>query len=229
MTSSARADLVAAAAALGVSFTAPARLAEALTHRSTMAAVNNQRLEFLGDRVLGLVVADRLMTAWGTEDEGALARRFAVLVSAATLADVAGEIGLGRHLVMSASEEAGGGRNNSANLSDACEALIGALYLDGGLPAATAFIDRNWGARIAAQKTPPVDAKTALQEWAQARGLGIPKYHTVSVRGPDHRPTFRVAVEIAQHGRAESEGAGKRRAERDAAARLLARLRAGDG
>lgn len=217
-----------AAAALGVSFARPALLAEALTHRSAGAATDNQRLEFLGDRVLGLAVADRLMTAWGGEDEGALARRFSVLVSAETLAGVAAAIGLGRWLTMGAAEEACGGRENPANLGDACEALIGALWLDGGPDAAFAFVDRHWGARIAAQKTPPVHAKSALQEWALARGLGLPAYRTVSVSGPDHRPTFRVAVEIAGQGRAESEGSDKRRAETAAAERLLGKV-AGDG
>ena len=185
---------------------------------------NNERLEFLGDRVLGLVVADRLMTTWRDENEGALARRLAVLVSAETLADVAADLGLARHLVVSPSDEASGARATPTNLGDACEALIGALYLDGGLAAAAAFIDRHWRARIAAQAAPPLHAKTALQEWTQARGLGVPAYRTVSVRGPDHRPTFRVAVEIAGRDHAVSEGPDKRRAETAAAARLLRRV-----
>ena len=217
-------DAPTAAAALGVSFRSPARLAEALAHPSTGAATNNQRLEFLGDRVLGLVVADLLMAAHATEDEGALARRLAVLVSDETLAGVAREIGLGAHLVMSASEARGGGRENPANLADACEALIGALWLDGGLEAAAAFVARHWAGRIAALESPPVDAKSALQEWTQARGLGFPEYRTVSVDGPDHRPVFRMSVEVPGHGAAESEGAGKRRAETAAAARMLERI-----
>ncbi len=221
--------LAEAAAALGVSFRSPARLVEALTHGSASDAIDNQRLEFLGDRVLGLVVADRLLAAYTDEAEGALARRFAALVSAETLAEVAREIGLGRHLILGASEETNGGRANPANLADACEALIGALYLDGGLGAAAAFVDRYWTARIAAPEAPPVDAKTALQEWAQARGLGVPAYRTVSVGGPDHRPTFRVAVKVAGHGSAEARGPGKRRAERAAAALLLDRLHARGG
>lgn len=220
-------DAPAAADALGVSFRSPARLAEALTHPSAGAAVDNQRLEFLGDRVLGLVVADRLMAAHATEDEGALARRLAVLVSRETLAGVAREIDLGSHLVMNASEARSGGRDNPANLADACEALIGALWLDGGLEAAAAFVSRHWAGRIAAQNSPPVDAKSALQEWTQARGLGVPAYRTVSVGGPDHRPVFRMSVEVPGHGAAESEGAGKRRAETAAAARMLERIAQG--
>ena len=222
-------DAPSVASALGVSFRSPALLVEALTHSSTGAAVDNQRLEFLGDRVLGLAVADLLMAARPDEDEGALARRFAVLVSAATLADVAREIGLGDHLVVNAAEARAGGRTNRANLADACEALIAALYLDGGLEAAAAFVARHWADRIAAQKTPPVDAKSALQEWTLARGLGVPAYRTVSVDGPDHRPTFRVSVEVPGHGTAESDGSGKRRAETGAAARMLERIARVDG
>lgn len=220
-------DAPTVADALGVSFRAPARLAEALTHPSAGAAVDNQRLEFLGDRVLGLVVADLLMAAHATEDEGALARRLAVLVSRETLAGVAREIDLGAHLVMNPSEARSGGRDNPANLADACEALIGALWLDGGLEAAAAFVARHWAGRIAAQNSPPVDPKSALQEWTQARGLGVPAYRTVSVGGPDHRPVFRMSVEVPGHGAAESEGAGKRRAETAAAARMLERIAQG--
>ena len=213
-----------AAAALGVSFAKPELLAEALTHGSVAEGRNNQRLEFLGDRVLGLIVATRLMAEHGTEDQGALARRFAALVSAATLAEVAREIALGQRMRMSASEEANGGRRKPTNLGDACEALIGALYLDGGLAAAARFVDRHWSRRIAAQGAPPVDAKTALQEWAQSRALGLPVYRTLSMEGPAHLPLFRVAVEIAGKGRAASASSSKRRAERAAAEQLLRRL-----
>lgn len=219
----------ASAAALGVSFRAPELLAEALTHRSAGGRASNERLEFLGDRVLGLVVAERLMAAWPAEPEGALARRFAALVSAPALAGVAARIGLGESLAMSESEAANGGRENAGNLANACEAVIGALYIDGGLPAAAAFIDRHWTGLIAAQTAPPVDPKTALQEWAQARGLGLPAYRIVAVEGPDHKPTFRVAAELADRGTAQAEGAGKRAAEQAAAARLLARIRDGNG
>ncbi len=217
------------ASALGVSFTAPALLTEALTHRSAAANANNQRLEFLGDRVLGLVIADRLLRLYPGEDEGALSRRSAALVSDETLAEIAADLGLGQHLILDPSEEAYGGRTNPANLSDACEAVIGALFLDGGLSAAGAFIDRHWAAAMREQGAPPVDAKTALQEWTQARGLGLPAYRTVSARGPDHRPTFRITVEIPGHGSAEGEGAGKRRAEHAAAAQMLQKLQSARG
>ena len=220
--------LAGAAAALGVEFRDPGLLEQALTHPSVgPGRVNNQRLEFLGDRVLGLVIAARLYRGYADEDEGALARRFAPLVSADGLAAVAARLDLGRFLVLGPGEEASGGRTNPANLADALEAVIGALYVDGGLDAARAFVERHWRGLIARQVTPPKDAKTALQEWSQARGLGLPSYRLVASEGPDHRPLFRVAVTVAGHGAAEGEGAGKREAERAAAASMLRRLAAG--
>ena len=122
----------------------------------------------------------------------------------------------------------GGGRANAGNLADACEALIGALYLDGGLAAARDFVERHWRPLIAAQPEPPKDAKTALQEWSQARKLGLPQYRLVASTGPDHRPMFRIAVTVEGHGSEEGEAPGKRAAERGAAERMLARL-LGDG
>ena len=169
-------DALSAADALGVSFSDPALLRAALTHRSLGGVVNNQRLEFLGDRVLGLIVAEGLMARFPDEEEGDLAPRLAALVSADSLAKVSQAIELGQHLEMAPSEEASGGRENDANLADACEALIAALYLDGGLGTAAAFVERHWQPLIEAQIVPPKDAKTALQEWSQARGLGLPRY-----------------------------------------------------
>ena len=218
------------AAALGVAFADTTLLDEALTHRSAGDGErrNNQRLEFLGDRVLGLIVAERLMRDFADENEGALAQRLAALVSAASLAEVAGTLDIGRHLTMAPGEEAGGGRANAGNLADACEALIGALYLDGGLAAARDFVERHWRPLIDAQPEPPKDAKTALQEWSQARKLGLPQYRMVASTGPDHRPMFRIAVTVEGHGGEEGEAPGKRAAERRAAERMLARLH-GDG
>ena len=218
------------AAALGVAFADMALLDEALTHRSAGdgGRRNNQRLEFLGDRVLGLIVAERLMRDFADESEGALAPRLAALVSAASLTEVARSLDIGHHLTMAPGEESNGGRANAGNLADACEALIGALYLDGGQEAARDFVERHWRPLIAAQPEPPKDAKTALQEWSQARKLGLPQYRLVASTGPDHRPTFRIAVTIAGHGGEEGEASGKRAAERAAAERMLARLH-GDG
>jgi ribonuclease-3 len=223
-----------AGAALGVRFREPALLEQALTHSSAAGRgrTSNQRLEFLGDRVLGLVIADRLLEAYPDEEEGALALRLAALVSADSLAAVARVLDLGRFVLLAPGEEAGGGRANPANLADACEAVIGALYLDAGFDAARAahaFVAKHWRALIAAQLEPPKDAKTALQEWTQARGLGLPSYRLVASEGPDHRPLFRVAVEVRDHGGEEAAGAGKREAERLAAERMLTRLAGGDG
>jgi ribonuclease III len=210
--------------ALGLSFAEPALLRAALTHRSLGGVVNNQRLEFLGDRVLGLIVAEGLMARYADEDEGDLAPRLAALVSADALAKVSQAIELGQYLEMAPSEEAGGGRENDANLADACEALIGALYLDGGLATAAAFVERHWQPLIEAQIVPPKDAKTGLQEWSQARGLGLPRYRLVSSEGPDHKPTFRMAAAVEGYGEGEGEAPNKREAERRAAENLLARL-----
>lgn len=218
-----------AAVALGLGFSDPDLLTRALTHCSVTGGrpgdrADNQRLEWLGDRALGLVIARRLYDTYPAEDEGDLARRFASLVSGEALASVARSLDLGQHLQLAAGEEANGGRDNPANLADACEALIGALYLDGGVAAAQDFIERNWAAMIAAQSAPPQDPKTALQEWSQARGLGLPDYQLVASEGPDHKPVFRVSVEISGHGSAEAEGGGKREAERLAAIRLMDQL-----
>jgi len=222
------------AVALGVTFADSNLLTRALTHRSVSGGqpgerIDNQRLEWLGDRVLGLIVARHLFDAHPIEDEGDLARRFAALVSAEALTNVARSLDFGRYLLLAAGEEASGGRDNPANLADACEALIGALYLDGGMASAQAFIERNWASMIAGQTAPPKDPKTALQEWSQARGHGLPDYKVVASEGPDHKPIFKVSVEIPGHGSAEGEGGGKREAERLAAERLMNKLVGGGG
>ncbi len=214
---------------LGISCTNPALLRRALTHRSLTgghvgARDDNQRLEWLGDRVLGLVVARALFDAHPTEDEGELARRFAALVSAEALSEVARALDLGRFLLLAPGEEAIGGRENPANLADACEALIGAVYLDRGMAAAQDFIERQWAPLFSGQVVPPTDPKTALQEWSQARGHGLPIYRHLGSEGPDHKPRFKVTVEIPGCGSANGEGSGKREAERIAAQRLLVTL-----
>ena len=157
------------------------------------------------------------------EAEGALSQRFSALVRRETLEGVARGLGLGRHLALGRSEEAGGGRDNPANLADACEAAIGALYLDGGLAAAERFVRRHWEPAMDAAPEPPRDAKTRLQEWTQARALGLPAYRTLGASGPAHAPVFEVEAEVAGLGRAQASGATKRAAEQEAAAALLAR------
>jgi len=219
------------AAALGHRFQRPELLTEALTHASAATrpsrggVFSNERLEFLGDRVLGLVVADLLFAAYPLEDEGALAKRLAVLARKDTLARVATAAALGDHLVLSRAESQSGGRRNPTLLADACEAVIGALYLDGGLAAAAGFIRRYWQPTMTAALEPPQDAKTALQEWAQGAGLPLPVYRTVRTEGPPHDPLFAVEVAVQDQPAVTASGRTKRTAEQAAAAALLERLR----
>ncbi|MGE0724634.1 MAG: ribonuclease III, partial [Alphaproteobacteria bacterium] len=167
------------------------------------------------------VIADILLQRFPSEPEGHLARRLAALVRRDALAEVARRIDLGRYLLLSRGEEEGGGRTKAGTLADCQEAVIGALYLDGGLEAAAAFIRRHWEDRLA-QRNPPRDPKTALQEWAQGRGLPLPRYETVASEGPDHAPAFTVSVTIEGHDPATATGSSKRIAERAAAESLLA-------
>lgn len=188
---------------------------------------DNQRLEFLGDRVLGLVVAEMLFAAFPNEDEGALAKRLAALVRQEGLALVARKLGLGRFLTLSKGEEESGGRDNPATLADACEAVIGAIYLDGGVAAARSFVERHWGAMMSAEAIPPQDAKTALQEWAQAAGLNLPRYLVVRSDGPPHDPVFEVEVAVEGQQPARGTGRSKRAAEQAAARELLSVVQPG--
>lgn len=205
--------------ALGHEFADPSLLEEALTHRSAGVGriIGYERLEFLGDRVLGLVVADMLMDAFPAENEGALARRLAALVREETLADVARDIGLGAEIRLGSGESEGGGRENNAILADVCEAVIAAIYRDGGLETARRFIERHLAGRLAAELSPPQDAKSALQEWAQGRGLPLPVYRIVERDGPDHAPRFTISVEVAGKPPASATGHSKRIAEQAAA------------
>jgi ribonuclease-3 len=226
-------------AALGYAFKDQDLLKLALTHPSAVTpgrtrrkkttgkpvlTADNQRLEFLGDRVLGIAIAEMLFRAFPAEDEGALARRLAALVKQDSLDGVAKEIDLGRYLTISKGEEDGGGRANPAILADACEALIGAIYLDGGLDPARGFVERHWHPRMRAEAKPPQDAKTALQEWAQAAGHALPLYTVVKSEGPPHDPVFEVAVHVAGQEPVSARGRSKRAAEQAAARQLLDRV-----
>ncbi len=195
----------------------------ALTHRSMAKAAHNQRLEFLGDRVLGLVVAEMLYGAFSGEQEGDLARRHAALVCGPALVEVAREIGLGAYLQLASGEEVAGGRENISNLEDACEALIGAMYLDSGLEGVAAFIRRYWTPLLNAAIEPPKDAKTALQEWLQGRGHPLPLYEEAGRSGPAHAPEFTIQVSAAGQA-AEASALSKRAAEQAAAEKLLVML-----
>lgn len=219
-------ELAALESALGHRFADQALLRLALTHASAGASRlnDNQRLEFLGDRVLGLAMAELLYKRFPEEDEGALARRHAALVRQDALAEVARGIDLGRYLHLAGGEAEGRGREASGALADACEALIAALYLDGGLDPARAFVVASWEKLIAADLEPPRDAKTALQEWAQGRGEPLPRYSIVSRDGPDHQPMFTVTVAVKDGRQATATGASKRAAEQAAAAGLLVQI-----
>ncbi len=218
---------------LGYRFADPDILLKALTHRGALGAQKrgaapvaasdgNERLEFLGDRVLGLVIADALLRAFPHENEGALAPRLAALVSAPTLARVEAEFGLPEHVKVARGQRAD--TAETAVLADACEAVIGALYLDGGLPAAADFIMRHWQALMNADILPPKDSKTALQEWAQGRGLPLPVYRVIDSSGPAHAPSFKMAVSIQDFPETMGEGRTKRLATQAAAAALLKNL-----
>lgn len=212
---------------LGHRFTDPALLQRAVTHPSVSAnpgyrGGDYERLEFLGDRVLGLVVAEMLFERFPEEAEGLLARRLAKLVAKKTLASVARDLGLGDVMRFAMGEDEAQGRTNPGLLSDACEAVIAALYLDGGLPVARQFIVGAWKERIELDREAPSDAKTELQEWAQGRGLSLPRYSEVDRQGPPHDPVFTILVEVEGEEAQSGAGRSKRAAEQSAAARLLA-------
>ncbi len=215
-------------AILGHAFTRPDLLQEALTHRSAAQTkgrtrASNERLEFIGDRVLGLTMAEWLAERFPQEQEGDLGRRLAHLVSQPVLATVAETIGLAAALSVSPGEAKAGVAKRATVLADALEAALGALYMDGGLEAARDFVRRAWNDAMVEQADPPKDAKTALQEWAQKRGKDLPIYEMTGRSGPPHAPEFTVTVTV---GTAEAAGTAgnKRAAEQRAAEALLARL-----
>ncbi len=225
------------AAILGHAFKRPELLREALTHRSALqgarptlprgqratGAGSNERLEFVGDRVLGLVIAEWLAERFPHEQEGKLGPRLALLVSQPVLAAIAAGLGFPCALSVGPSESKAGVRCRATVLADAMEAAIGAIYLDGGLEPARRFIRNAWGAMMQAQAAPPKDPKTALQELLLARGLGLPEYRMLSREGPPHDPVF--VIEVAGAGQLGRGSAGsKRAAERQAAEDLLLKL-----
>ena len=216
------ADLLAFQARIGHTFRQPALLVRAVTHSSISSPTrpDNQRLEFLGDRVLGLVMSEALLSADGQATEGQLAPRFNALVRKETCAEVAREVGLGDVLKLGRSEMLSGGRRKEALLGDALEAVIAAAYLDAGFDAAKALVLRLWGGRIGAVETDARDPKTSLQEWAQARGMKPPAYTELGRTGPDHAPQFTVEVTL-DTGEAERASANTKRAAEQAAARAL--------
>ncbi len=214
-------------ARLGHDFDRPELLIEALTHPSLGGSVHNQRLEFLGDRVLGLVIAEALIAQDPEASEGDLAPRLNSLVRKETCAEVAQSIDLGAGLRLGRSEMMSGGRRKTALLGDAMEAVIAAVYRDAGIAAARDLVLRLWGSRIAAARAQGQDAKTALQEWAQARGQRPPVYADLDRAGPDHAPVFRVEARLEDGRAAQAEAPSKRAAQQLAAAALLGSVESG--
>jgi len=221
--------LAALAEALGHSFEKPALLERALTHASLTGAdvdrlSSYERMEFLGDRVLGLVIAEMLLRRFPEEPEGDIAKRHTALVRQESLVRVAEMFDLGKHILMSSGEEITGGRQNPSILADVCEAIIAALYVDGGLEVARDFIETHWREMLEETPEPPKDAKTALQEWAQGIGLPLPDYTETGRDGPDHEPEFTVSVTLEGYPPVEAKGSSKRAAEQAAADKFLSQL-----
>ncbi|WP_170366282.1 ribonuclease III [Ruegeria arenilitoris] len=211
---------------LGHRFANPELLVRALTHGSVSSSTrpDNQRLEFLGDRVLGLVMATALLEADQKATEGQLAPRFNALVRKETCADVARQIDIGAVLKLGRSEMLSGGRRKQALLGDAMEAVIAAVYRDAGFEAAQQVILSLWGDRIHTVEADARDAKTSLQEWAQARGQKPPAYVEISRSGPDHAPVFTIAARLQDGSEAQATAGSKRQAEQAAAQALLDRV-----
>lgn len=219
-------ELIAFSERIGHTFANPALLVEAATHASMSSAqkTDNQRLEFLGDRVLGLVMSEALLSEDTEATEGQLAPRFNALVRKETCAEVAQQIDLGAVLRLGRSEMLSGGRRKAALLADALEAVIAAVYLDAGFTTAQAMILRLWGERVRKVKSDARDSKTTLQEWAQARGLPPPSYDETGRSGPDHAPLFEITARLTSGESASAQAGSKRQAEQAAAKQLLARL-----
>lgn len=215
--------------ALGHRFKDQQLIEVALTHASMRGGkterADNERLEFIGDRVLGLVIAQVLIERFPSANEGELARRFNRLVRGEACARVARALGIGSHLILSESEAGSGGRAKGTILADAMEAILGAVFLDGGFEAARSVVRNLWTSQYDDQHSTSAgpDAKSALQEWAQGKGLALPEYVEVSRKGPDHAPRFTSEVRISGCAPARGEGSSKRAAEQAAARTLLER------
>ena len=219
-------DLKAFEARIGYEFKQPELLIRALTHSSMSSPtrLDNQRLEFLGDRVLGLVIAEALMAGDSEASEGQLAPRYNALVRKETCAEMARKLDIGAVLKLGRSEMMSGGRRKTALLGDAMEALIAAIHLDGGMDAARDFILGLWSKKLASVDEDARDPKTALQEWAQARGFQPPVYKETARRGPDHAPVFTIEASLSNGASASATANSKRAAEQSAARELLEKL-----
>lgn len=200
-------------------------LRDALTHSSTGEQHNYERLEFLGDRVLGLVVAGILYLKFPGEKEGDLAKRLASLVQGSWLAKIAHDIDLGRYMDFSDAERSAGGNDNDNILADGMESLLGAIYLDSDLATCESLITRLWGDAFETMKRPPLHPKTRLQEWAQAQALPLPCYEITGQSGPDHAPIFDIKLTISGHGEIIAQGRSRQIAEKEAASQYIKMLR----
>lgn len=209
--------------AIGYAFQDRALLESALTHSSTGAKVNYERLEFLGDRVLGLIVSEILFEKFPAENEGDLAKRLASLVQGSWLAKMALQINLGHYLNLSEAEKASGGAENEHILADVMESLIGAIYLDSseGLKHCRSFIEQLWGDAFFTMTKPPQHPKTTLQEWLQGQGLPLPEYEISGQSGPDHAPVFEVSLKVQGFPPVLAEGRSRQEAEKEAAQAFL--------
>jgi len=213
---------------IGYKFADKTLLERALTHISALSGGSRtnsyQRLEFLGDHVLGLVISDMLYGMFPRANEGELSRRLSDLVRKETCAEVARAMDLGPVLKLGSSESNAGGRLRTTILGDACEALVGAVFIDGGYKAAEKLVEAFWKERTQKPLRSLRDPKTMLQEWAQARGLPTPAYQEVARTGPHHKPKFNVTVMLPDRPAAEGTGTSKRAAEQAAAAAMLGQV-----
>lgn len=211
--------------AIGHRFKDPRLLDRAMTHRSAAqgraATWSNERLEFLGDRILGLVIVETLLLRFPDAREGDLAPRLNALVSRDTCAVIGAELGLGNWLIIDGSERSTGGPAKRSLLANAAEAVIGAIYLDAGLKSAEKFILKHWAVLLKASSDKPRDPKSSLQEWAQGEGLATPTYRHDAREGPDHAPLFTATVHVEGHDPIKGSGPSKQIAERTAAKAML--------
>lgn len=210
---------------IGYKFKDPHWLERALTHSSTNDDYNYQRLEFLGDRVLGLVIADALFKEFRGENEGGLAKRHTALVQGSTCAIIGQVHHIGDYIILSSSERDSGGHLNENIIADVVEALLGAIYIDGGYEAAQKTVLSLWGDNIKTLETAPQDPKTELQEWVQARGLDLPVYEVIDKIGPDHAPVFVIRLSVEGEKPVQAEGASRRLAEKTAARFMLKKIK----
>jgi len=207
---------------IGYNFKDPNLLKIAMTHSSTGEQDNYERLEFLGDRVLGLVIASLLFNKFPSENEGDLAKRLASLVQGQTLADLSSRLSLGDYIFFSSAEAASGGAENDHILADVFEALIGALYIDSGYSECSKLIETHWQDVLYTMQSPPQHPKTAIQEWAQGKNLPLPSYDIISQSGPDHAPMFEVQLNIKGHPPISATGRSRAEAEKLVATDFMA-------